>query len=176
MEDRGCQDLRSLQDELLLRPAPSQFHERLLRHLGCMGVWLGSVPNEAAAKVLSITGATFSHRSQLQAFIVRAKTALAVLPRRKGTPSPEQAEARLRVQRLVSQEQTLTLGIQQLLQRGVTKVHQLLGSASGGLLPLAAVPGRGGLNGEAYQALLSILETVPLETRIAMYQGNQPDI
>ena len=107
---------------------------------------------------------------------MHAKASLASLPRHKGKPSKDETSARDLLDKCCKASNLLTLGIKQLNDRNITRVCQLVGSPSGGITPLKALPGKGALNSAAYQSLLEDLSSLPQELRAAMYDKDQPTI
>ena len=173
----GCSTLGDLQEEMLLHPRATTFQERLLLHLATMDVWLS--PSEApdpAPELITLASATRFHRSLLHDATVAAKATLAILPRTPGQPSGETTHARKALAKCRSASAQFLLGLRQLGNRNLTLVSQLVGSPSGGLIPLKVVPGGGALDRAAYAALLQQLDTIPQPQRALMYRADQPTI
>ena len=101
---------------------------------------------------------------------------MACLPKHKGPPTPETITATELLKKTRQEAATLSLGLKQLGDRNLTLVHQLVGSDTGGLTPLKALPGKGCLNAAAYAALFEEINKIPLETRAAMYKDDQPNV
>jgi hypothetical protein len=175
--ETGTSTLRELQGELLLRPPGRSFHERMLRHLATLGVWL-SPPSDpdAVSSVMSITQATKETRISMAYQIKRARLSLAALPRPVGQPNPEVEVAQASLDDRVLQHHLLTLATRQLQLRGVTLVSQLVGSEHGGIIPYATIPGRGAIHHPAYKVLVETLSKIPLAIRSSLHAEGQQDI
>ena len=109
--EMGTTTLRDLQSELLLRPPGTSFHERFLRHLATMNVWLSPPPNpNSPDDILSLTRATKVKRETLVFQIKQGKAALAILP--KAVPEPRNVtEAKAHVAQVTGQLSLLMIAL-----------------------------------------------------------------
>ena len=57
----GVETLRELQEELLLRPTGTTFHERFLRHLATLGVWMSPLPEDQSSQDPTPLTLTYIH-------------------------------------------------------------------------------------------------------------------